>query len=435
MRKSASAGGCRPKPFLTVPELHQIWKNKLDPDQLATEGSSMLGMGRFKKLDFQERGKGAVVRKKDDSFPREPREVTISQAKRFQRLFTGSPAPDPARQASTQKLLTRMASFHGSSLPKDSEGNPRMHGPRIRYQIPVFFKLPDPEPVTKPVHFHNDRRFEDPRKQFKDPGQEKLCSTLDVDERSWKKMSAYITPSKKSFRRTPMRKDDPPHCYLTMAHKAIPFEDTKLIAYSQVFNSKQGRLGKLVGTVLETPGPGSYKHAQDSCHIKDPEMQYSSFLSKTKRSFEKHASPDFRAIGDGEEDLQETFRAIAARKRHMELPFTKRRFRRAPQQTNKNLGPGEYKGVSKGWEFTRNRMSRHVSFSKAGLNQLGNNKKQTEELIATIKKETMQPRKHKWPREKFTLNGNIVQMNEEFWRVEREQNSGLGGDDSDDEEY
>ncbi len=117
--------------------------------------------------------------------------MTISQAKRFQLLFTGTPEPDPARQKSTQKLLTRMTSFHGSSLPKDNNGKPRLHGPRIRYQVPVFFKLPDLEPVTKPVEFHKNRRFEDPSKVFTDPGQEKLVLQRSTrTKKSWNEKSS-----------------------------------------------------------------------------------------------------------------------------------------------------------------------------------------------------------------------------------------------------
>ena len=120
----------------------------------------------------------------------------------------------------------------------ESHTRPKTVGPRIRYSQPNYFLMPDDEPFTKPVIFHKNRRFEDESKKFKDPGQEKLCSTLDVDSKAWNRMPAYIQPPTKSIRRKPVKQDNPPHCYITAGHKVKPFTDTSLLAYHTQFKSR-----------------------------------------------------------------------------------------------------------------------------------------------------------------------------------------------------
>ena len=270
--------------------------------------STMLGMGRLQKLNFKQRGKGAIVKKRDSIGPRAAREVTISQAKRFQVLFTGIIDPDPARQQATTNLLNKFF----EKAPK-SQKRPVTVGPRIRYSQPDYFLLPDEEPFTKPVIFHKNRRFEDESKKFKDPGQEKLCSTLDVDSRAWNRMPAYIQSPTKSVRRTPLKVDDPPHCYITAKHKVKPFTDTSLLAYHTQFKSKRDRFQKEFSTKGDAPGPGTYQYPRDSCKIKNPNKKSSSFVQLSykpiKKPIEKGYTPPI--------DHNETMKTIIARRRHM----------------------------------------------------------------------------------------------------------------------
>jgi hypothetical protein len=420
----------------SINKLSKSWKRRLDPRNLAKPPPSLLGMGRLKTLKFGKRGHGAVVKKKDGLGHRAPREVSITNAKRFQVLFTGSPEPTPERQASTLQLLSRFTR-KGSSLPMDKDGNPITFGPKIRYQTPVFFPLPEPEPVTKPVLFHHDKRFEDPRAKLKDPGMENLSCSLEMDDRHWREKSAYVCSTKKTFRRgNAPRKDDPPHCYITMKHKTIPFEDTKIQSYSCAFRSGQERLGKTFEGG-DGPGPGSYRYAQDSCHIKNPERQSSSFKSTAAKQRESKISKPpltkYRGEAEKKTEYQEHMKKVIAKRRHMELPFPKRRHKPVPKVLNKVLGPGQYKGSLAGWDYARSNKSRAVQFSKSGLNKLGSSKTEMENFIATI--DPSEPRKHKWPRDEFALDTAIVKSSEDFWKQERIQNTGPGddSDDSDDE--
>ena len=253
---SAYAGSKGAIPHITDVLSYHV--NRFDVQNRVTCGnakpSPMLGMRRLEKLQFENRGKGAVVKKRDGLGSRAPREVSIGQGKRFQVLFTGVIDPDPARQQATENLLHKFF----DQAPK-SHKRPTTVGPRIRYSQPNYFLMPDEEPFTKPVIFHKNRRFEDESKKFKDPGQEKLCSTLDVDSKAWNHMSAYIQPSAKSIRRKPIKQDNPPHCYITAGHKVKPFMDTSLLAYHTQFKSKRDRFQQ------EFTTKGTSRYTFESC--------------------------------------------------------------------------------------------------------------------------------------------------------------------------
>ena len=107
----------------------------------------MLGMRRLEKLQFENRGKGAVVKKRDGLGSRAPREVTIGQGKRFQVLFTGVIDPDPARQQATENLLHKFF----DQAPK-SHKRPTTVGPRIRYS-PKLLSGPDEECLRSLLYF------------------------------------------------------------------------------------------------------------------------------------------------------------------------------------------------------------------------------------------------------------------------------------------
>ena len=118
----------------------------------------------------------------------------------------------------------------------------------------------------------------------------------------------------------------------------------------------------------------------------------------------------------------------------MEIPFPKRRHKPVPKILNKILGPGEYNGALSGWDYARSSKSKAIKFSKSGLNKLGSSKTEMENFIATI--DPSEPRKFKWPRDKFALSTAIVKSSEDFWKQERIQNTGPGdeSDDSGDEQ-
>lgn len=384
--------------------------------------STMLGMGRLQKLNFKQRGKGAIAKKRDCIGPREAREVTISQAKRFQVLFTGVIDPDPARQQATTNLLNKFF----EKAPK-SQTRPVTVGPRIRYSQPDYFLLPDEEPFTKPVIFHKNRRFEDESKKFKDPGQEKLCSTLDVDSRAWNRKSAYIQPPAKSVRRTPLKVDDPPHCYIRAKHKVKPFIDTSLLAYHTQFKSKRDRFQKEFSTKGDAPGPGTYQYSRDSCIIKNPNRKSSTFVQLSykpvKKPIEKGYTPPI--------DHNETMKTIIARRRHMEVPFPKRRFTPVPKKQNKNLGPGEYENTFNGWEFCRGKERFH-KFNTSGIKRYGSGGNTDVNTILN-NFDPNEPRKYKWPREEFNIDPGIVNSTD-FWKIERQQNGGKADSDDDTDE-
>ena len=69
-------------------------------------------------------------------------------------------------------------------------------------------------------------------------------------------------------------------------------------------------------------------------------------------------------------DHNETMKTIIARRRHMELPFPKRRFTPKPKKQNKNLGPGEYENTLNGWEFCRGKERFH-KFNSGGMTRYG----------------------------------------------------------------
>ena len=412
-----------------IPHINEILTyhiDKFDKQNNVTGGkarqSPMLGMGRLQKLKFEQRGKGAVVKKKDGLGPREPREVTISQAKRFQVLFTGVIDPDPARQQATTNLLNKFF----EAAPK-SQKRPVTVGPRIRYSQPDYFLLPDEEPLTKPVIFHKNRRFEDESKKFKDPGQEKLSSTLDVDSRAWNHMSAYIQSPTKSIRRKPLKLDNPPHCYITSKHKVKPFVDTSLLAYHTQFQSKRDRFQKEFSTKGDAPGPGTYPYPRDSCKIKDPKRNTSSFVQLSYKPTKKPIKKGYtRPI-----DHNETMKTIIARRRHMELPFPKRRFTPKPKKQNKNLGPGEYENTLNGWEFCRGKERSH-KFNSGGMSRYGSSGGITVDTILN-NFDPNEPRKHKWPRDEFDIDPAIVKSTD-FWKIERQQNGGKADSDDDTDE-